>query len=148
MPWLDPALRSRCPCCGYLTLEARGEYDICRICWWEDDGQDEANAEVARGGPNHGYSLAEARRNFREFGVMYEPEGDRRISGPDNDRTRSAKLALRAALELLEGVTGDEARRPVLADIRKQERVLADEVKRGIKEYEARCRSSRTLEGA
>ena len=26
-----------CPCCGYATLDARGEYDICAICWWEDD---------------------------------------------------------------------------------------------------------------
>lgn len=27
-----------CPCCGYLTLqEGPGSYDICPICFWEDD---------------------------------------------------------------------------------------------------------------
>jgi len=27
-----------CPCCGYKTLETRNEFDICKICWWEDFG--------------------------------------------------------------------------------------------------------------
>ncbi|MBJ8192719.1 hypothetical protein JDS79_38930, partial [Bacillus cereus] len=29
-----------CPCCGYKTLndEPPGTYDICEICFWEDDG--------------------------------------------------------------------------------------------------------------
>lgn len=27
-----------CPCCGYKTLSEQGEYDICNICYWEDDG--------------------------------------------------------------------------------------------------------------
>lgn len=28
-----------CPCCGYKTLgkEPPGTYDICEICFWEDD---------------------------------------------------------------------------------------------------------------
>lgn len=26
-----------CPCCGYITLESEHEYDICPICFWEDD---------------------------------------------------------------------------------------------------------------
>lgn len=28
-----------CPCCGYLTLDEKppGTYDICSICFWEDD---------------------------------------------------------------------------------------------------------------
>ncbi len=28
----------RCSCCGYFTLDNIGEYDICRLCNWEDDG--------------------------------------------------------------------------------------------------------------
>lgn len=28
-----------CPCCGYRTLEEKppGTYQICEICFWEDD---------------------------------------------------------------------------------------------------------------
>jgi hypothetical protein len=58
-----------CPCCGYLTLDSRGNYEICAVCFWEDDGQDDHDAEVVRGGPNRGLSLAQARLNFAEFGA-------------------------------------------------------------------------------
>ena len=27
----------KCLCCGYQTLDTRGEYDICPVCFWEDD---------------------------------------------------------------------------------------------------------------
>ncbi|OCG24499.1 hypothetical protein A9G45_09065 [Gilliamella sp. HK2] len=27
-----------CPCCSYLTLEHQGQYDVCPLCSWEDDG--------------------------------------------------------------------------------------------------------------
>ncbi len=51
-------------------------YAICPVCFWEDDGQDEHDADVVRGGPNHGLSLAQARKNFREFGAC-----ERRVLG-------------------------------------------------------------------
>lgn len=28
-----------CPCCRYLTLTNRGDYDICPLYYWEDDGK-------------------------------------------------------------------------------------------------------------
>lgn len=58
-----------CPCCGYLTLERRGYYEICPVCSWEDDGQDDHDADESRGGPNYGLSLTEARRNFITYGA-------------------------------------------------------------------------------
>jgi hypothetical protein len=61
-----------CPCCGYLTLRERGGYEICPVCLWEDDGQDELDAAVVRGGPNGGLSLAQARRNFDRLGASSE----------------------------------------------------------------------------
>ena len=61
-----------CPCCGYLTLDERGEWEICAVCFWEDDGQDEQDADVVRGGPNGSLSLTAARRNFDEFGACHE----------------------------------------------------------------------------
>jgi hypothetical protein len=30
-----------CPCYGHATLGARGGYEICSECGWQDDGQDE-----------------------------------------------------------------------------------------------------------
>ena len=62
-------VKYRCPCCGYGTLPERGADDICPVCFWEDDGQDDQDADTVRGGPNGSLSLAQARRNFREFGA-------------------------------------------------------------------------------
>ena len=40
-----------CPCCGHPTLSERGVYEICPECGWEDDGQDDHDSAVVRGGP-------------------------------------------------------------------------------------------------
>lgn len=47
-------------------------YDICKVCYWEDDGQDEHNADVVRGGPNGSLSLAQARANYLRLGACEE----------------------------------------------------------------------------
>ena len=61
-----------CPCCGYVTLEERGGYDICPVCFWEDDGQDDHDADDVRGGPNYTLSLTAARANYRQMGASEE----------------------------------------------------------------------------
>ncbi|WP_425341995.1 CPCC family cysteine-rich protein [Amycolatopsis coloradensis] len=53
-----------CPCCGYLTVGERGAYEICPVRFWEDDGQDDHDADVVRGGPNGRLSLTVTRLNF------------------------------------------------------------------------------------
>ncbi|WP_423835832.1 CPCC family cysteine-rich protein [Streptomyces endophytica] len=65
-----------CPCCGFLTLEQRGFYEICPVCGWEDDGQDDHNADEYIGGPNR-VSLTEARRNYASFGAAEERDRQR-----------------------------------------------------------------------
>ena len=60
----------RCPCCYCRTLSERGSFDICPICYWEDDGQDEYDADVLRGGPNGNLSLTRARLNYEKFGAI------------------------------------------------------------------------------
>ena len=67
-----------CPCCGYRTLDGRGEYEICTICWWEDDGQDNHNANVVCGGPNGKLSLTRARINFAIHGIFCPSRTDLR----------------------------------------------------------------------
>jgi len=59
----------RCPCCHYRTLHERGGYEICPVCFWEDDGQDNHDADEVRGGPNRTLSLTRARYNFEQCGA-------------------------------------------------------------------------------
>jgi hypothetical protein len=61
-----------CPCCGYLTLTERSGYEICGVCFWEDDGQDDPEADEVWGGPNGSLSLAQARENFKKLGASDE----------------------------------------------------------------------------
>jgi hypothetical protein len=64
--------RWACPCCHFLTLHERGGFDICQVCFWEDDGQDDQDAAVVRGGPNGALSLERARQNFAAYGACDE----------------------------------------------------------------------------
>jgi hypothetical protein len=54
----EPPLEA-CPCCGFLTLSQRGEYDICPVCSWEDDGKGAQDQSLYS--PPNGASL----QNFR-----------------------------------------------------------------------------------
>jgi hypothetical protein len=57
-----------CPCCGYATLGEPGAFEICSVCFWEDDGQDDPIDDIEIGGPNK-VSLAVGRMNFIKFGA-------------------------------------------------------------------------------
>jgi hypothetical protein len=57
----------RCPCCHCRALDERGSYDICPICFLEDDGQGGPNVKVARGDPNGVRGLAKVRLNYLQF---------------------------------------------------------------------------------
>jgi hypothetical protein len=72
IPRIGGSLRSvhPCPCCRHLTLSERGGFEICPVCWWEDDGQDDHDADVVRGGPNGSLSLAGARASFATTGAV------------------------------------------------------------------------------
>jgi Cysteine-rich CPCC len=62
-----------CPCCGHATLSERGGYEICGECGWEDDGQDDHDSAVVRGGPNGRRSLDDARAEYRSNGGTPHP---------------------------------------------------------------------------
>jgi len=62
-------VRYRCPCCGRKTLEAPGALVLCPVCWWEDDGQEDADANEIRHTVNGSLSLSEARENYTRFGA-------------------------------------------------------------------------------
>lgn len=58
-----------CPCCGFLTLSEKpgGTYEICPVCFWEDDPVQLEDPDY-RGGAND-VSLNEARANFKKMGA-------------------------------------------------------------------------------
>ncbi len=57
-----------CPCCGYKVFEERGNYEICPICYWEDDDVQLADPWF-EGGANTP-SLVAAQKNYTKFGSM------------------------------------------------------------------------------
>jgi len=60
----------KCPCCGYYTLPNTGAYDICPVCFWEDDIVQEDDPDL-EGGANE-LSLRESRENYRKYGACEE----------------------------------------------------------------------------
>jgi Cysteine-rich CPCC len=62
----------QCPCYDYFTLEERRSWDICPVCYWEDDGHDLSSLDEPSG-CNHGLTLRQGRENFQRLGAC-EPE--------------------------------------------------------------------------
>ena len=54
------------------TLVKRANDEICQVCFWHDDGQDDDEAELVWGGPNGSLSLTQARANYKVFGACEE----------------------------------------------------------------------------
>ena len=81
----DPStLPLRCPCCRCLTLQERSAFEICPVCFWEDDGQDDHDAMLIRGGPNGTLSLTAARLNYARIGACEDRfVGKVRLPRPD-----------------------------------------------------------------
>ena len=128
--------RTNCPCCGYPTLEAGEDYEICELCSWEDDGQSDEDADEVRGGPNADYSLKEARSNFAKYRVMYEPGRHPRITGADSKLEWETKGILIEAFKSLASGIGD--RETLIKDILLLEEILRNETSRQVKEYESK----------
>ncbi|MFZ6654014.1 CPCC family cysteine-rich protein [Undibacterium sp. TJN19] len=80
-----------CPCCGYRSLEESAAYDICRVCFWEDDGTTEFDRHS---GPNH-MTLRDAQQNFQRIGAVTE-EVRRYVLSDGRDRYLSEKSVCNA----------------------------------------------------
>ena len=131
-------IRLSCPCCGYPTLGESGAYEVCFLCNWEDDGQDDPNADEIRGGPNHGYSLSEARLNFQEYLVMYPPDQDSRIGGPDSEPAREVKREIIDAFDKMLAEPSSQEINTLWKVIHDGKKALEKELKRKIREYSTR----------
>lgn len=62
-------MRYKCMCCGNYTLPeiSAGNYNICPVCYWEDDIV-QLNDPNFEGGANE-VSLNQARINYKSFGA-------------------------------------------------------------------------------
>ncbi len=65
-------MKYKCPCCGYYTFveKPNGTFDICPVCYWEDDIVQLDDPEYVGGANN--ISLNQARKNYRMFGACEE----------------------------------------------------------------------------
>ena len=52
-----------------MVMQAMEKDRARRVCFWEDDGQDDYDADVVRDGPNGALSLTEARAIYRRIGA-------------------------------------------------------------------------------
>lgn len=57
-----------CPCCGFLSLGEKGGWEVCPVCFWEDDLYQSENPSYA-GGANE-MSLDQARESFLLVGAV------------------------------------------------------------------------------
>ena len=72
---MTPSDRYPCPCCGHLVHDQMpGAHQVCPICGWEDDLAQLRFADMP--GSSNQVSLAEAQRNYADFGAA-----ERRHSG-------------------------------------------------------------------
>lgn len=60
----------KCPCCGYFTLseEPPGTFEICPVCYWEDDNV-QFNDPTYPNGANE-ICLEDAKKNYLEYGAI------------------------------------------------------------------------------
>lgn len=131
-------IRFSCPCCGYPTLHVRGLDGICELCWWEDDGHDDDEADEVCTGPNSGYSLNDARENFQIFGVMFPREEDRRVGGPDSKTVKIIKTELISAFNAIMQQPSTDQLNGLWDQVRLLERGLNRELKLSLKPYTSR----------
>jgi hypothetical protein len=126
-----------CPCCGFLMLAARGQGEICDLCNWEDDGLDDPDAQ-SPSRANSPYTLQQAREAFRRYGVMYPPEDDPRIGGPDTPAETAAKQRIVAHLETLPGLESLKQLRETFGQVQDALEILDEQLKAKVARYEAR----------
>ncbi|MFD7228307.1 hypothetical protein [Streptomyces sp. NPDC059881] len=78
---------------------------MCAECGWEDDGQDDEDAHIVRGGPNGALSLALARLEYLDD-VLDDPSDESSVANGGDGMWRAA--AQEARREYLRSGTYDD----------------------------------------
>lgn len=58
-----------CACCGSLTVEEPGDYELCPVCFWEDDPDQKQDSAFESGA--NGYSLDFAKSSYAATGSSH-----------------------------------------------------------------------------
>ena len=132
-----PELSDRvpCPCCRYPTLNENAADEICELCRWQDDGQNDGSADEVWGGPNGDHSLITARASFRAHRSKYDPSDDRYNSPLEHE----VKALLMTVFDQL-NTCAEHERKPLENAAICLEGVLYAETCRQIAKYEATYR--------
>jgi len=69
----------QCDCCDHFSIPAERDWEICPVCFWEQDSFGVSDPDEPSGA-NHGLTLREGRRNFAELGACSR-EFQSRIAG-------------------------------------------------------------------
>ena len=89
-----------CVVCGYRTLGARADWDICPICFWEDDVIID-DRQDAKSPANGDMWVSEAQANFVTIGAC-RPEHSQNVRSPtDEDERVEGFQLLPATLRIL-----------------------------------------------
>jgi hypothetical protein len=131
-----------CPCCGYKTLPERGDYDVCPVCWWEDEGPGLKPWEIS--GPN-AQTLIEAQQEYLAETRPYS----RRPGGVRAPRRKEARdpdwRPFQLTDEVMERVAraNEEMQRWFEKEERQAARELAEDPEGPFKEFNASLGSLR-----
>lgn len=127
-----------CPCCGHRTLPSRGDYELCPVCWWEDDGGEPWEYS----GPN-GRTLVEAQQEYLAQRRPYRLRPGK-VRAPRPGEARDPDWhPFELSDELRDRVrrTHEENRRQWEAESRRVAQEIADDPEGPFKEYNAAIRS-------
>lgn len=86
-------LFSQCDCCDYFTISDGSDYEICPVCFWEQDAFGISEPDQSSGA-NHGLSLLEGRKNFLMFGACAAEFKGNVVALSERDKYRYAARAI------------------------------------------------------
>jgi Cysteine-rich CPCC len=82
-------MKNNCQVCSNRTISNKGAFEICPVCYWEDEGEIK-NPSKPTGGPNNDLSLEQARLNFKKYGAVSE-EFKEKVRPPHSDELPQRK---------------------------------------------------------
>jgi hypothetical protein len=91
-----------CPCCGNRTVGELAGYEICPVCFWEDDGQGDHDADVVRGGPNRDLSLTVARENYKRISAA-DPRDLAHVRPPTEEEAEGTNVRFPPIADIPDG---------------------------------------------
>ena len=115
-----PFDRGLCQACAYPTYE--GPYEMCSVCYWEDDPVAAEQPAERVGGPNGPTSLVEAREHFERYGSMFAPDDPYPADYARAQATQAERRRLATCYDRLIDARSDAERHAAAERCRRTER--------------------------